>query len=131
MNQYILEGCDSTSPDRPCTGVPEIRSNIFFGGGGSFQPIHIDELRCQGNETTLLSCMHGGVGVHDCGHPEDVGVICQRSQGMIRTCEIKIIIVRLVLMIDMPEYPQLLVIRPTIIIACTTNTIHCDLYWHG
>ena len=55
--------------------------NVFFGGGGSFQPIHLDELRCTGTEATLLNCSHSGIGVSDCGHPEDVGIICQWSQG--------------------------------------------------
>ena len=61
--------------------VPEVKSGIFFGGGGTFQPIHLDDLRCSGAEATLLNCTHTGVGMHDCEHPEDVGIICQRSQG--------------------------------------------------
>lgn len=61
--------------------MPKVKSNIFFGGGGTFQPIHLDELHCSGAEETLLNCTHGGVGVHDCEHSEDIGIICQRSQG--------------------------------------------------
>lgn len=54
---------------------------VFFGGGASFQQIHLDELHCSGAEATLLNCTHSGVGVHDCKHYEDVGIICKRSQG--------------------------------------------------
>ena len=71
----------STLPRLSSPGVPEIQTGVFFGGGGSFQLIHIDDLSCTGNETTLLDCPRREIG-HDCGHPEDVGVICQRSQGI-------------------------------------------------
>jgi len=46
----------------------------FFGRG--FLPIQLDELRCIGNETNLLECQNNGVGVHNCQHNEDAGVIC-------------------------------------------------------
>ena len=62
----------------------EIITSVFFGGGDSFTPIHLDSLRCSGTESTLLNCTHSGIGVTDCRHPEDVGIICQRSQGMYR-----------------------------------------------
>ena len=63
------------------TALATVQPNVFFGGGASFQQIHLDELRCSGAEATLLNCTHSGVGVHDCEHHEDVGIICNRSQG--------------------------------------------------
>ena len=72
----------SMLPRLSSPGVPEIQTNVFFGGGGSFQLIHIDDLSCTGNETTLLDCKHADIEDLDCGHPEDIGVICQRSQGI-------------------------------------------------
>lgn len=63
------------------TVLPKVITNIFFGGGGSFQPIHLDDLSCTGNEENLLNCMHGDIGVHNCDHLEDVGIICKPSQG--------------------------------------------------
>ena len=46
----------------------------FFGRG--FVPIHLDELACSGNESSLLECAHSGVGNHNCNNNEDAGVIC-------------------------------------------------------
>ena len=36
----------------------------------------MDDVGCRGNETNLNDCTHRGVGVHNCGHSEDAGVIC-------------------------------------------------------
>ena len=33
-------------------------------------------MQCNGNEGFLNLCPHRGVGVHNCGHSEDAGVIC-------------------------------------------------------
>ncbi len=38
--------------------------------------IWLDELRCTGNERSIFDCSHGGMGVNNCGHAEDVGVSC-------------------------------------------------------
>ena len=61
--------------------LTEIVTGVFFGGGASFTPIHLDDVRCLGNESSLLNCTHRGIGVHDCDHQQDVGIICQQSQG--------------------------------------------------
>ena len=46
---------------------------MFFSGTGR---IWLDELDCNGTELSLDECSHGGWGVVDCGHKEDVGIIC-------------------------------------------------------
>ena len=39
--------------------------------------IHLDDVDCDGTETTLAECRHQGIGVHDCAAGlEEAGVIC-------------------------------------------------------
>ena len=49
-------------------------SNARFGQGEG--PIHLDNVKCTGEEESLLDCRHRGVGIHSCGHYEDASVIC-------------------------------------------------------
>uniref|UniRef100_A0A674MFA2 SRCR domain-containing protein n=1 Tax=Takifugu rubripes TaxID=31033 RepID=A0A674MFA2_TAKRU len=43
----------------------------FYGQGTG--PIWLDNVQC------LAQCRHRGFGVHNCGHHEDAGVVCQRE----------------------------------------------------
>ena len=50
-------------------------------GQGSGQ-IWLDNLRCRGSESSILKCSHRGIGINNCGHSEDAGVICRpRNEG--------------------------------------------------
>ena len=45
-----------------------------YGGGRG--PIWYYDVRCSGHEDNLTQCGHSSLGVHDCDHSEDAGVIC-------------------------------------------------------
>lgn len=64
-------------------GFPRALAPVYRGafGEGTGQ-IWLDELRCHGNETTFFNCRHGGVGIHDCRHYEDIGVICEETTSL-------------------------------------------------
>ena len=44
-------------------------------GTGSGQ-IWLDDVNCQGNETSILYCGHRGWGINNCRHYEDASVVC-------------------------------------------------------
>ena len=50
-----------------------------FGAGSG--PILLDNVRCVGNETSIMDCPKKAIGVHNCRHSKDAGVICRVAQG--------------------------------------------------
>ena len=45
-----------------------------YGQGSDSQPILLDDLRCNGDESSISACEHRDVREHNCGHDEDVGI---------------------------------------------------------
>lgn len=48
------------------------RTDVGAGQGAIF----MDDVDCYGGETNLARCNHNGFQKHNCGHQEDVGVLC-------------------------------------------------------
>jgi len=71
------DGWDDTDAGVVCRqlGFGSFGRNIKPTRGSG--PILLDRVTCSGNESTLASCGHLGVGIkRSCGHAEDVGVAC-------------------------------------------------------
>ncbi|XP_011677589.2 sushi, von Willebrand factor type A, EGF and pentraxin domain-containing protein 1 [Strongylocentrotus purpuratus] len=54
-------------------------SSARYGPGSG--PIHLDDLRCAGGESMLVSCRHAG-NTHNCNHGEDAGLTCSPPDGV-------------------------------------------------
>uniref|UniRef100_A0A8D2MNU5 SRCR domain-containing protein n=1 Tax=Zonotrichia albicollis TaxID=44394 RepID=A0A8D2MNU5_ZONAL len=48
--------------------------SAYFGQGSG--DIVLDNVRCSGNEASLLRCNHTGWRIHNCAHYEDASVVC-------------------------------------------------------
>ncbi|KAL1275415.1 hypothetical protein QQF64_035038, partial [Cirrhinus molitorella] len=57
-----------------CGHVTEAKSDAYFGEGSG--QIWMNNVNCDGNESSLSNCRTNGWGTHNCGHYEDAGVTC-------------------------------------------------------
>ena len=53
-----------------------VRGSSFFGPGLSRSPIWLDDLTCAGDESKIDDCVYRPWGTNNCGHGEDLSVIC-------------------------------------------------------
>ena len=52
--------------------------NARFGQGSG--KIWLDDVQCQGDESSIVNCRRSPWGVHNCGHREDASVICSSKR---------------------------------------------------
>lgn len=57
-----------------CGTAVEVKASAFFGQGEG--NIWLDDVQCTGQEPSIFQCEHKPFGTNNCGHGEDVGVIC-------------------------------------------------------
>ncbi|XP_070408687.1 neurotrypsin isoform X2 [Nothobranchius furzeri] len=69
------------------SGVAKARVMAYFGEGTG--PIHVDNVRCSGNERSLADCIKQTPGTHNCRHSEDAGVICDYGESQHSKKEVK------------------------------------------
>ena len=78
------DGWSITDANVVCRQLGYIRATsapgqAFFGQGSG--PIHYDDIACTGSEARLADCPHPGIGIENCAHSEDAGVVCNNMQG--------------------------------------------------
>ncbi|XP_061599808.1 neurotrypsin isoform X3 [Cololabis saira] len=69
------------------SGTAKARVMAYFGEGTG--PIHVDNVKCNGDERSLADCIKQRPGTHNCRHSEDAGVICDYGEPQQRNREVK------------------------------------------
>ena len=53
-----------------------------FGARSTELPIFLDDVSCSGLENNLIECSHSEIGINDCIHEQDVGIVCSDGETM-------------------------------------------------
>ena len=63
-----------------------VKKSAYFGEGSGL--VLLDDVNCDGDESSIFACNHRNFEENDCRHYEDVGVICygESSRGNHKQC---------------------------------------------
>lgn len=64
-----------------CSTGASFRGAASYGAGTG--KIWLDNVNCTGSETSITQCRSNGWGAHNCGHNEDVGIVCSSGQSVV------------------------------------------------
>uniref|UniRef100_A0A8C6Q6N0 Soluble scavenger receptor cysteine-rich domain-containing protein SSC5D n=1 Tax=Nothobranchius furzeri TaxID=105023 RepID=A0A8C6Q6N0_NOTFU len=73
-DHWSLSNADVVCRELNCGMALEAKRNAFFGEGK--EEIWLDDVQCTGIEPSIVKCQHSAIGIHNCAHSEDAGVIC-------------------------------------------------------
>lgn len=82
-DQWSLINADVVCREVNCGAALEAKKGAFFGEGSD--AIWLDDVKCTGQEMSILKCNHRPFGLNNCGHSEDAGVICSGMSEFTRT----------------------------------------------
>lgn len=74
-DDWSLKNAEVVCRQLGCGRALEATTNAHFGAGSG--PIWLDNVVCNGDEPNLPRCQNQGFEVHNCGHNEDAGVVCE------------------------------------------------------
>ena len=80
-DSWDLQDADVVCRQLGFNGASSAPADAVFGQGTG--PIWLDDVNCEGNETSITQCNHGGWGVHNCGYGKNAGVVCRQLKGQL------------------------------------------------
>ncbi|XP_029949275.1 deleted in malignant brain tumors 1 protein-like [Salarias fasciatus] len=88
-DRWDLDNANVVCRQLDCGRAQSASSGAAFGAGSG--TIWLDDVHCSGNESSILDCRHSGFGVHNCGHHEDAGIICEGNTDLSTASPVRLV----------------------------------------